>query len=290
MVTLDENGWLGSDARLLRGPADAIDLIEHGFVLDMSAARQRAWKILPDPSPHLLLTMPRRTHEADEKEETVSFAAASRAAAPPRLNVVGPRTSAIEVDVSRRAWTIGIRLRPGALPLLARCSAPAFTDRCVPAVDVWPAWASAIADIESGDGGAQETCRALFTFLRALLPEDRSRAWDVRAFDRMASDSHGGIPVARAADRMGMAARTLRKRWLDATGMSPKRSARIRRLYRAIEASRTVDRDGWTRVALASGYADQSHLVREFRALLGETPEAFRRRGPDRAETFKPPR
>jgi AraC-like DNA-binding protein len=39
-----------------------------------------------------------------------------------------------------------------------------------------------------------------------------------------------------------------------------------------------VARGSWSEVALASGYCDQPHLVREFRELAGLSPVAFMKR------------
>jgi len=35
----------------------------------------------------------------------------------------------------------------------------------------------------------------------------------------------------------------------------------------------------WSRLALAAGYFDQSHFIREFRSVTGEAPERFFRAG-----------
>jgi AraC-like DNA-binding protein len=41
----------------------------------------------------------------------------------------------------------------------------------------------------------------------------------------------------------------------------------------------------WSAAAYRAGYADPAHLVREFRALLGDSPQAWRRRAT--ADSFK---
>jgi AraC-like DNA-binding protein len=95
--------------------------------------------------------------------------------------------------------------------------------------------------------------------------------------------------------------RTLRACFVDHVGLAPSIVQRIRRLHRAlldglsgtgarsggVSAVRTMSAasvvsarpGGWASVAAAgAGYADQSHLIRDCRDLMGETPEAFRAR------------
>ena len=59
--------------------------------------------------------------------------------------------------------------------------------------------------------------------------------------------------------------------------MSPTHVLRRYRLLEAAEAVRGGERVVWSEVASDLGYADQAHLVRDFRAALGRTPEAYAR-------------
>ena len=47
------------------------------------------------------------------------------------------------------------------------------------------------------------------------------------------------------------------------------------RLLDAAEAVREGERVSWAEVAAGLGYADQSHLIRDFRAAIGQTPAAY---------------
>lgn len=57
--------------------------------------------------------------------------------------------------------------------------------------------------------------------------------------------------------------------------MSPSWVLRRYRLIEAAEVGRDEDRPGWAQVAADLGYADQAHLVRDFRAATGRTPGAY---------------
>lgn len=78
-----------------------------------------------------------------------------------------------------------------------------------------------------------------------------------------------GGTVAGAADAVGVGARQLHRRSLDAFGYGPKTLARVLRLQRAL----TLVRDGvpYAEAALGAGCADQAHLSREMRDLAGIT-------------------
>jgi AraC-like DNA-binding protein len=94
--------------------------------------------------------------------------------------------------------------------------------------------------------------------------------------------SVGRVAIGVLAKELGCSRKHLTLRFHHEFGISPKLLARILRFDRAdwlIGAGRVA---GLADLAAASGYADQAHLSREFRAFAGSAPAAFlRRRLPD---------
>ncbi|MGW0227627.1 helix-turn-helix domain-containing protein [Actinopolymorpha singaporensis] len=89
---------------------------------------------------------------------------------------------------------------------------------------------------------------------------------------------HRGRPVAQVAERCGLTGRAFTRRFADNVGLTPKRFARVRRFQRALAAiphDRPVD---WAEIAHRTGYFDQAHFVKEFRAFTGLAPSAYRPR------------
>ncbi|GAA0512032.1 AraC family transcriptional regulator [Paractinoplanes deccanensis] len=78
------------------------------------------------------------------------------------------------------------------------------------------------------------------------------------------------VSVAAVAAEVGWSGRHLTDRFRAEFGLRPKEAARVARFDRARQALRPTAR--LADLAAACGYADQSHLVREFRALAGCTP------------------
>ncbi len=80
--------------------------------------------------------------------------------------------------------------------------------------------------------------------------------------------------VEEMAAQAGMPIRTRHSRLMQQVGLSPKRLLRIERLHRVLANSR-VRSVPWAQLAVTCGFADQAHMIREFRELLGESPTAW---------------
>jgi methylphosphotriester-DNA--protein-cysteine methyltransferase len=89
----------------------------------------------------------------------------------------------------------------------------------------------------------------------------------------------GRLGVAELAERLGYGRQYVHRQVTRHLGLPPRTLARLLRFHAVAEAMRAgqVAHLGWAGLAAAGGYADQSHLHREFRALAGLTPaEALR--------------
>jgi transcriptional regulator GlxA family with amidase domain len=70
------------------------------------------------------------------------------------------------------------------------------------------------------------------------------------------------------------------RRWFSQTfseqiGMPPKRYCRLMRFRKVVEQVAMKQPVDWASVALECGFCDQSHLVNEFRAFSGLSPERY---------------
>lgn len=253
---------------MLPPPPGLAHLVEHTFVLDMRTVTGRSWKIVPDASAHLLA---HRFTSPDGGERI-------------RTSVVGSRTRGLECDPRGRIWTVGVRLRPGALAALTGIDATELTDSSASFGDVWGARGDTGASAMTSVPSAEHAVRRLLRIVE-IEARGRERPWVARAFDD-AVRARPRASVSGLAGLLGIAPRTLRRRYRSTTGLAPKRHLRITRLHEAIALGRRRPDDPWGRIAAAAGFSDQAHLVRDFQALVAETPVAFRARG-RRADSFK---
>jgi AraC-like DNA-binding protein len=112
--------------------------------------------------------------------------------------------------------------------------------------------------------------------LAAARPPSAAIAW---AWRRLAA-SAGRVRVGALASEIGWSRKHLAQRFSIEIGAGPKTVGRILRFARA---RREIDIDAgsrgmdWAGLAAEWGYADQAHLIREFRAMAGATPADYRR-------------
>lgn len=97
----------------------------------------------------------------------------------------------------------------------------------------------------------------------------------VWALQRLQADA-GRISVSALAAEIGCSRKHLTSRFSREFGMSPKLLGRVLRFSHAMHLlAHGHARESWAELAAGCGYADQSHLTREFREFAGSSPAAF---------------
>jgi len=87
--------------------------------------------------------------------------------------------------------------------------------------------------------------------------------------------SHGMDSVEQALKPLGVTRRTLERQYKKHYGISPKqfaRNLRVRRLAKLFSEQPGVR---FTRLSYQCGYCDQSHMIKEFKALTGTAPTTY---------------
>lgn len=95
---------------------------------------------------------------------------------------------------------------------------------------------------------------------------------------RLLSASRGRIRVGELAERVFLSRRRLSTVFAAEFGVTPKEAARIMRFTHAVTRIGQAVRSGaldLAAVAAECGYADQSHLAREFHGLAGTSPSGW---------------
>jgi AraC-like DNA-binding protein len=126
----------------------------------------------------------------------------------------------------------------------------------------------------------EPTWRGRFALIDAFLLRAAERgprpAPEVAAAWQLLTVGGGMIPVRLVADEVGWSHKRLIDRFTEQVGLTPKKVARLARFYRLLARVRAGRLPAtWSQAAVECGYADQPHMIREFRVFTGTTPAEF---------------
>jgi AraC-like DNA-binding protein len=197
----------------------------------------------------------------------------------PRRVVVGLLERAIPMRYGTRVRTLGIRLHPARAAGFLGVAPVRLANKVISLRDIAPQWDASIARWLRGHPQIESTSdRSALEQLLERLQGQSSRRPDrpdrlvVRAVDRLLGARYP-LQVVRLARELGVTPRHLHRRFVATVGTPPKRLERLARFARTWQQATMGRPVGWAELAYANGYADQAHLVREFRA-FGAIPPA----------------
>ena len=187
----------------------------------------------------------------------------------------GPNSHASVIDTREQRCLVSVNFRLGGARPFFRTPLGETRDQLVDLDQLWGRDGALLREqlLEAG------TPQAMFGVIETALlkhmvnPEEPDPAipWAARALDR-------GLPVSEVTSELGLLPKTFVRRFRAQTGLSPKRFSRVRRLQRMLGSLGEPSAADWSEVAAEHGYADQAHLIHDFRDLTGLTPTAYRPR------------
>jgi AraC-like DNA-binding protein len=194
------------------------------------------------------------------------------------VQIFGP-TSSVRFVPKNQSF-LGIRLRLGAAGTMAGVALDELLDRSFSLQVLWGALGR---EIEERVLAEPQPDRVLMILAEALgaristgLAPDRIVLAAVCQLQRFPN-----VRVRKLARDVGLSERQLLRRFEREVGLSVRRLGRILRFQHLLDELRVSQRRAgvasrdWAGLAQDYGYADQSHLIRESRALAGVTPAAL---------------
>lgn len=193
----------------------------------------------------------------------------------PPAFVMGARDSSMVVEGECAPSYLEVRLTPlGAYTLLGLPMGE-LSGQLVDLVDVLGGASRRLAERLREAPGWRQRFALLDQFLLRRMERGPRPSPEVGwAWERLVATG-GAVPIGRIAREVGWSHRHLIARFRQQAGLRPKTAARLVRfdgVLRRIGERRPLD---WGQVAADAGYADQAHLVRDFRQFTGGTPTEF---------------
>jgi len=193
------------------------------------------------------------------------------------LYVVGMMTRPLLVTRAAATAFTAVRFKPGAAAAFLREPLHRLTDERVDLRDLWGEAGALREQLAAAPHAAQRVGLLVKELERRLdAASRRGHAACSDAVRRLAREPETGVQDLCA--HLGVSRQGLARSFREHVGVSPKTLGRVLRLQHALRLLESGAGGGlprWVDVAMAAGYYDQSHLIAEWKELVGLTPSAY---------------
>lgn len=184
-------------------------------------------------------------------------------------------TQRFDVALTGVGSVVGVKFRPGALTVLTGVDASRLRDRVLPAADLMSR-TDELADLRPDNIGMTERLDAFL--LPLTQSSDASQLDAIAAAVAVLEDSEPAMSATDLADRCGMTLRSLQRLTRQYIGVGPQWLVARARVHAAVARLHSGDFGTLAELAVELGWFDQAHMGRDFSALIGESPGAYRAR------------
>ncbi|MDP9891610.1 AraC-like DNA-binding protein [Variovorax boronicumulans] len=194
-----------------------------------------------------------------------------------RLWVAGPDVVAARPDLPPGARVLGARFQPGAARHWLGIPLSKIVGQAVELTDLQGVRArDFVSRMEEAESIARQT--EVFQNQLMAMPQTTGKpdkkASAIFRFAALRSNDEGSV-TASMRESLGVSERSLLRHCRDHFGYGPKTLERILRFQHFMSTARELRDAGLAALAIDAGYADQSHLAREVKALCGMTASAL---------------
>jgi AraC-like DNA-binding protein len=193
-----------------------------------------------------------------------------------RGTVIGPMRGVGRTESCDLPATVGAFFRPARVAPFLRVPISDLIDRTVAIEDVWGTAASRLPE-QLGDLDEAARIDRLESVLCERLGRGRGPegALDLAELAAGVRRRHGLVTVGAMARAAGVSRQHLSREFRRRIGIGPKLYCRLVRFQSGLVFAGARAPVDWARAALDMGYADQSHMIAEFREFSGLTPQSL---------------
>lgn len=202
--------------------------------------------------------------------------------------VGGTRSAFFVRDVSVTTRSVGVMLQPGAARALFGAPEDALAEQHTPLEALWGADANFALEQLHGTDSLQRQLAIVVALLETRLATSSMHGLHpavAQALARMSSasanddDGQAGA-ISQLVKQSGYSHRRFIALFRGMTGLAPKQYARMLRFDHVLGQFAIQPDRPWVELALEAGYSDQAHFNRDFLAIAGMSPQAYRRAAP----------
>lgn len=178
---------------------------------------------------------------------------------------------AMDVQMRKGVGCLAICFYPGMAYKFFRMPMHILSDTTVPLLDLWHAVTAEIEDRLAGICSNEARAEMLQRYLLQQLNQEKHDLQVAYCLNQIQL-SGGLVPVTKLANDIGSSQRHLSRKFQQYVGLSTKEYLRVYRFVKSLHYLKKYPALSLTEVAYESGYYDQAHFNRDYKAYTGRSP------------------
>ncbi|HEU5347511.1 MAG TPA: helix-turn-helix domain-containing protein [Ktedonobacterales bacterium] len=217
-------------------------------------------------------------------QETLPYPCAHLVFEANNTRIYGVMTGKFARTLEQHGQVFGIKFRPAGFHQFLRRPMSQITNRILRFEEIFSERGDELETAMLSRSDERAMVALAEQFLRVCLPEADERAAMLnRIVERIAAQREitSVDELLASCDECAMSKRTLQRLFSEYIGVGPKWVIRRFRLHDAAGRIDEGDSVDWPRLAIELGYTDQTHFIKDFKAIVGRTPGEYGRKRQD---------
>ncbi len=223
-------------------------------------------RILPDGCMELIVNygdLFKRIHQNDNAEIQ------------PRSFIHGQIRNYIDIQPIDKVGIVGARFFPSRVSPFVRLPVAELNDRAVSLEDIFGNEANRIEERILNEPSASGKIQIAEAFLIQKLLANEKMDYVVERCVNMIIKAKGQVALHELIKQIRISERHLERKFISFVGLSPKSFQRITRFQHVLQLIKQNHFSSFESFSYESGYYDQSHFVKDFKAFTGVNPVAY---------------
>jgi AraC-like DNA-binding protein len=242
--------------------ADLSTVIKHFWYLEYRGGEPQPETILPDGCPEIVFNLADRFRRIDAEGPVLQ----------PTALLAGQISRGITIMPTGNVRLFGVRLRPTGAFMISGIRQAELMDKLPCLDEIFGNKGKDLEDAINTSADVPEMASAVEDFVLSALSHRKHAADAAGTACDIIAQRKGAVPVSSLAKELGRSERSLERDFREHVGLSPKLFARIVRFQTAVRQIENATEQKMIEAALASGYFDQPHMIRDFREFAGKSP------------------
>lgn len=207
--------------------------------------------------------------------ETTEYIAENKKIVRPRSTITGIHTMPVHRHIGSDFLKLIVNLQPGVLYRLTGIPIHELTNEGIDAESIFSREIRAVNSRLNSTATYSEMIEIVETFMLQQINRLTNKINSIDHISRLILRHPEKVSLTRLASQANLCPRQFERKFNEQVGIGPKLFARIARFNMASNLKYLNPSADWLSIALATGYHDYPHLVRDCKQFAATTPTDF---------------